>query len=120
MNVAVGTAGVVWPDAQSGRNRRSRRGHGGNEASRGCREASRNGSLNIQHVAARNPAEPRRSSMNIRALAFLCALALSIPFQLSGAAAKTLRVNVTGDPGMIDPITYSELVAGRVLDNVYE
>ncbi len=32
----------------------------------------------------------------------------------------SLRVNVTGDPAMMDPITYSELVAGRILDNIYE
>lgn len=38
----------------------------------------------------------------------------------STAGAKTLRVNVQADPAMMDPITYSELVAGRVLDNVYE
>jgi peptide/nickel transport system substrate-binding protein len=58
--------------------------------------------------------------MNIRALAFACAFALSLPFAPAPADAKTLRINVTGDPGMVDPITYSELVAGRVLDNVYE
>jgi len=36
------------------------------------------------------------------------------------ADAKVLRINVTGDPAMMDPITYSEIVAGRVMRNVYE
>jgi hypothetical protein len=35
-----------------------------------------------------------------RAVALACILPLA-----AGAQAKTLRVNVTGDPGMIDPIT---------------
>lgn len=57
----------------------------------------------------------------MRPMAFARAVALACILPLAaGAQAKTLRVNVTGDPGMIDPITYSELVAGRVLDNVYE
>lgn len=38
----------------------------------------------------------------------------------TAADAKTLRTNVAGDPAMLDPITYSELVAGRVMRNVYE
>lgn len=54
------------------------------------------------------------------ALVRALALALLLPLGASGAAAQVLRVNVTGDPGMVDPITYSELVSGRVLRNVYE
>lgn len=39
---------------------------------------------------------------------------------LTPLEAKTLRINVTGDPAMMDPITYSEIVAGRIIRNVYE
>jgi peptide/nickel transport system substrate-binding protein len=35
-------------------------------------------------------------------------------------AAKTFRVNVVADPAQMDPITYSEIVAGRIIRNVYE
>lgn len=49
------------------------------------------------------------------------ALALIGGSLLAGAAdAKTLRLNIEANPAMIDPITYSELVAGNVLRNVYE
>jgi peptide/nickel transport system substrate-binding protein len=42
-------------------------------------------------------------------------------FALSGhAEAKVFRVNVVADPAQIDPITVSELVAGEILNNVYE
>jgi peptide/nickel transport system substrate-binding protein len=34
--------------------------------------------------------------------------------------AKTFRINVVGDPGQMDPITLSEIVAGRILRNMYE
>ena len=34
--------------------------------------------------------------------------------------AHALRVNVTADPAMMDPITNSDQVAGDILDNVYE
>ena len=52
----------------------------------------------------------------IRSLVLAGALALSGV----AAEAKTLRVSIEADPAMIDPITYSEIIAGRVLDNVYE
>lgn len=39
------------------------------------------------------------------------------PWQLGAAE---LRTNIPADPAMIDPITFSELVAGDVLQNVYE
>ncbi len=45
----------------------------------------------------------------------LAALTLTTPVD-----AKVLRINVTGDPAMMDPITYSEIIAGRVIRNVYE
>ena len=37
-----------------------------------------------------------------------------------GAQAKTFRINVVADPAQMDPITLSEIVAGRILRNVYE
>src|SRR6478735_5476752 len=46
--------------------------------------------------------------------------AVAVSLLTTPLMAKSLRVNVTGDPAMMDPITYSELVAGRILDNVYE
>jgi len=33
---------------------------------------------------------------------------------------KTFRVNVVADPAQMDPVTVSEIVAGRILRNVYE
>lgn len=36
------------------------------------------------------------------------------------AVARDLRVNVNADPEMIDPITFSALIAGDVLRNVYQ
>ena len=34
--------------------------------------------------------------------------------------AKVLRTNLRADPAMVDPVTYSELVAGDVMRNLYE
>ena len=34
--------------------------------------------------------------------------------------AADLRTNINADPAMIDPITFSELIAGDILQNVYE
>jgi peptide/nickel transport system substrate-binding protein len=39
---------------------------------------------------------------------------------LAPAEAKVLRTNLRADPAMVDPITYSELVAGDVMRNLYE
>jgi ABC-type transport system substrate-binding protein len=39
---------------------------------------------------------------------------------LTPADAKVLRTNLRADPAMIDPVTYSELVAGDVMKNLYE
>lgn len=36
------------------------------------------------------------------------------------AEAKTFRINVVGDPAQMDPITYSEIVAGRILRAMYQ
>ncbi|MEO7243448.1 MAG: ABC transporter substrate-binding protein, partial [Variovorax sp.] len=43
------------------------------------------------------------------------AAVLSLPAQ-----AKTFRVNVVADPAQMDPITYSEIVSGRIIRNMYE
>lgn len=45
------------------------------------------------------------------------ALTLALPSVLNAAE---LRTNINADPAMVDPITYSELIAGDVLANVYE
>ncbi|MCP5151833.1 MAG: ABC transporter substrate-binding protein [Ectothiorhodospiraceae bacterium] len=50
-------------------------------------------------------------------------LALLLSLTLLGAAtadARTLRLNITADPAMVDPITFSELIAGDIIANVYE
>ena len=36
------------------------------------------------------------------------------------ASAKVFRVNVVADPAQMDPITYSEIVSGRIIRNMYE
>ena len=38
----------------------------------------------------------------------------------AGPASRTFRINVVADPAQLDPITLSEIVAGRILDNMYE
>jgi oligopeptide transport system substrate-binding protein len=51
---------------------------------------------------------------------FLGIAALVLSVALGSAEAKTLRLNITADPSMVDPITESELIAGDVLRNIYE
>ncbi len=48
------------------------------------------------------------------------ALATAILAGSGSAMAADLRVNIAADPSMIDPITYSELIAGQVISNMYE
>jgi oligopeptide transport system substrate-binding protein len=36
------------------------------------------------------------------------------------AMAKTFRINIVADPAQMDPITYSELISGRIMRNMYE
>lgn len=38
----------------------------------------------------------------------------------SPVLAADLRTNITADPAMVDPITYSELIAGDIMGNIYE
>jgi oligopeptide transport system substrate-binding protein len=47
-------------------------------------------------------------------------LAAALATLTLNAEARTLRTNILADPAMVDPITYSELVAGDVMSNVYE
>ena len=49
----------------------------------------------------------------------VAALALVLLHALP-AQARTFRVNVVADPAQMDPITYSEIVSGRILRNIYE
>jgi peptide/nickel transport system substrate-binding protein len=58
--------------------------------------------------------------MRRRTAALRIVLAAALSFAAAPVVAKTLRLNITADPSMIDPITYSELVSGRVLSQVYE
>jgi peptide/nickel transport system substrate-binding protein len=52
-------------------------------------------------------------------LAGLASAVLTIAV-LTPAEAKVLRTDLRADPAMVDPITYSELVAGDVMKNLYE
>src|SRR3954452_4549295 len=56
--------------------------------------------------------------MRVRVVAMLLALALAVGS--SGIQAKTFRLNVVADPAQMDPITVSQLVAGRILRDVHE
>jgi len=47
-------------------------------------------------------------------------LAVALASLTLSAEARTLRTNILADPAMVDPITYSELVAGDVMSNIYE
>ena len=50
---------------------------------------------------------------------YLSALAITAALSSTALAAE-LRTNINADPAMVDPITYSELIAGDVMANVYE
>ncbi len=61
--------------------------------------------------------------MTIRPFQRIRTLALVTAAVLAGAAqalAADLRVSLASDPAMIDPITYSELIANQVISNMYE
>src|SRR5688572_31955798 len=51
---------------------------------------------------------------------FLAIVAGLVTADATPAPAKTFRVNVVADPAQMDPITASEIVAGRILRNMYE
>ena len=63
-----------------------------------------------------------RSAARYQLSALSCSLLLA--GCLGGASDRPsgniLRTNLKADPGMIDPITYSELLAGDVFGNIYE
>ncbi len=56
-----------------------------------------------------------------RKLARSLILATTIALGVTTAAqARDLRININADPEMIDPVTFSALIAGDVLRNVYQ
>jgi peptide/nickel transport system substrate-binding protein len=61
-----------------------------------------------------------QDTRNWRRLILAAAIAATGALAMASAEAKTLRVNIPADPAMVDPITYSELVSGDILQNVYE
>jgi len=54
-----------------------------------------------------------------RSMSVLVLAAIALLY-VTPAGAKTLRTNILADPAMVDPITYSELISGDVIGNVYE
>jgi oligopeptide transport system substrate-binding protein len=59
---------------------------------------------------------PRASTL----FAFLLVAAGLVAANPTPVSAKTFRINVVADPAQMDPITASEIVAGRILRNMYE
>ena len=59
-------------------------------------------------------------SMIKRSMLCSAAVGAALAVSVGSVAAAELRTNIPADPSMIDPITYSELVAGDILTNVYE
>jgi oligopeptide transport system substrate-binding protein len=58
--------------------------------------------------------------MSARRLFTVSAIVASIFLAAGSAQARDLRININADPEMVDPITYSALIAGDVLRNVYQ
>jgi oligopeptide transport system substrate-binding protein len=59
--------------------------------------------------------------INRMKLLVLCASAMTLALPVTAVSqAAELRTNINADPAMVDPITYSELIAGDVMANVYE
>lgn len=56
----------------------------------------------------------------MKKLRLTTATTLASLLALGAANAADLRTNIPADPAMVDPITYSELVAGDVMGNIYE
>ena len=50
----------------------------------------------------------------------LAGAAITVGLGVAVAEAATLRTNILADPAMVDPITFSELIAGDIIGNVYE
>jgi len=55
--------------------------------------------------------------LSLRRLFLVSAMVL---LALAPAGATSLRTNINADPAMVDPVTYSELIAGDILKNIYE
>ncbi len=53
-------------------------------------------------------------------IAGLAATAVALLLFSGAAQAQTLRTNIVADPAMVDPITFSELIAGDVMEGIYE
>src|SRR4029453_96177 len=58
--------------------------------------------------------------MRVYKLVCAAVLAAGCVFLQTPSQAKDLRTNINADPEMIDPITFSALISGDVLRNVYE
>ena len=58
--------------------------------------------------------------MKLRTLFRLLAVAAVVTGLGGQVQARDLRININADPEMIDPITFSALIAGDVLRNVYQ
>ncbi len=48
------------------------------------------------------------------------AVSLTVMSMIGIADARDLRININADPEMIDPVTYSALIAGDILKNIYQ
>ena len=60
---------------------------------------------------------PANARTILKCLAIVAGIAIA---GVTQAPAKTFRVNIVADPAQMDPITYSELVSGRIIRNMYE
>ena len=60
---------------------------------------------------------PASARTILKCLAIVAGVAIA---GVTPAPAKTFRVNIVADPAQMDPITYSELVSGRIIRNMYE
>ena len=60
---------------------------------------------------------PASARTILKCLAIVAGIAIA---GITPAPAKTFRVNIVADPAQMDPITYSELVSGRIIRNMYE
>ena len=56
-----------------------------------------------------------RLSRKALPILFTLVASLMLVMATTARADTTLRINLRGDPSMLDPITYSELMAGDVM-----
>ena len=86
--------------------------------------AAENGAVTVSEPEDAQPAKTGRFLMSLgspvrTALALLASVLVAVAAPAPGEA-KVLRTNLRADPAMVDPVTYSELVAGDVMKNLYE